>query len=137
MTSSERARTSTRRIPKILVAALLAVIAAIAATLGYQSPPNLIHLVLDNEVHDSTGGQSTVSHSIDLAAVAQACGYPRVARISSLDELGQAIAEAGSQLTFIHIKIQSGTPTKLPRPTIAPWQVAERFRAWIQRTSIA
>ena len=38
MTSSERARTTTRRIPKILVAALLAGIAAIVATLGYQSP---------------------------------------------------------------------------------------------------
>jgi len=36
MTSSEPARTTTRRIPRILVAALLVVIAAIAAALGYQ-----------------------------------------------------------------------------------------------------
>jgi zinc D-Ala-D-Ala carboxypeptidase len=37
MTSSEPARTTTRRIPRILVAGLLVVIAAIAADLGYQS----------------------------------------------------------------------------------------------------
>jgi zinc D-Ala-D-Ala carboxypeptidase len=37
MTYSEPARTTTRRIPKILVAGLLVVIAAIAAALGYQS----------------------------------------------------------------------------------------------------
>jgi zinc D-Ala-D-Ala carboxypeptidase len=36
MTYSEPARTTTRRIPRILVAGLLAVIAAIAAALGYQ-----------------------------------------------------------------------------------------------------
>jgi phosphonopyruvate decarboxylase len=107
------------------------------ATLGYQSPPNLTHLVLDNEGHDSTGGQSTVSHSVDLAAIAQASGYRRVIRTSSLHELGQIVAEAGSELTFIHIKIRPGTSATLPRPTIAPWQVAERFRAWIQRTSLA
>ena len=37
MTYSEPARTTTRRIPRILVAGLLVVIAAIAAALGYQS----------------------------------------------------------------------------------------------------
>jgi zinc D-Ala-D-Ala carboxypeptidase len=37
MTRSEPARTTTRRIPRILVASLLVVIAAIAADLGYQS----------------------------------------------------------------------------------------------------
>jgi D-alanyl-D-alanine carboxypeptidase len=36
MTYSERARTTTRRIPRIRVAGLLVVIAAIAASLGYQ-----------------------------------------------------------------------------------------------------
>ena len=37
MTSSARPRTTTRRVPRILVAGLLVVIAAIAAPLGYQS----------------------------------------------------------------------------------------------------
>ena len=37
MTYSERARTTTRRVPRILVAGLLVVFAAIAAALGYQS----------------------------------------------------------------------------------------------------
>jgi zinc D-Ala-D-Ala carboxypeptidase len=36
MTNSEPARTTTRRIPRILVASLLVVLAAIAAALGYQ-----------------------------------------------------------------------------------------------------
>ena len=34
------------------------------ATIGAQGPENLIHLVLDNGVHDSTGGQATVSANV-------------------------------------------------------------------------
>ena len=36
------------------------------ATIGACSPSNLIHILLDNGVHDSTGGQATVSASVDF-----------------------------------------------------------------------
>jgi phosphonopyruvate decarboxylase len=104
------------------------------ATIGYERPANLIHILLDNEIHESTGGQATVSHSVDLAAVAQACGYPRVVRAGSLDELAAAAHEAGDELTFVHVKTRPGEEKNLPRPTIKPWQVAERFRAWLRAT---
>src|SRR5215475_7673514 len=41
---------------------------SISASLGVRdnNEPNLIHILLDNEMHESTGGQSTVSHSVDL-----------------------------------------------------------------------
>lgn len=106
------------------------------ATIGYERPANLIHLLLDNEVHESTGGQSTVSHSVDLAAVAQSCGYPRVVRTASLDEVAAVLEQGAEQLTFVHVKIRPGEVKNLPRPTMKPWQVADRFRAWWRQTSI-
>ncbi|WP_410965891.1 thiamine pyrophosphate-dependent enzyme, partial [Salmonella sp. SAL4438] len=42
------------------------------ATIGAYAPANLIHVVLDNGVHDSTGGQPTVSPGVDFAGVALA-----------------------------------------------------------------
>ena len=48
------------------------------ATIGYQRPGNLLHILLDNGIHESTGGQSTVSHSIDFRSIAAGCGYPEV-----------------------------------------------------------
>jgi phosphonopyruvate decarboxylase len=45
------------------------------ATIGSRAPANLVHVVLDNGVHDSTGGQASVSPNVDFAAVALACGY--------------------------------------------------------------
>ena len=45
------------------------------ATLGAYGPSNLVHLLLDNGAHESTGGQATVSRGVDFAAIASACGY--------------------------------------------------------------
>src|SRR5438132_4388598 len=78
------------------------------ASVGYERPRNLVHIVLDNEMHESTGGQSTVSHSIDLAAVAQACGYPSVVRAGSLEEMESVMKQRSEELTFVHVKIQPG-----------------------------
>ena len=107
----------------------------VLATLGSRRPPNLVHVLLDNEMHESTGGQATVSSSVDLAAVAQACGYPRVVRAASLDECTRALQEAGAELTFVHVKTWPGENNDLPRPTVTPRQVAERFRRWLRETS--
>jgi phosphonopyruvate decarboxylase len=102
------------------------------ATIGYERPTNLLHILLDNEVHDSTGGQSTVSHSVDMVAVARACGYPRAQRATSLEQLGKMVAEDTRELTFVHVKLKPGAPDNLPRPTVTPVQVVDRLRAWLK-----
>ncbi|MBX3723780.1 MAG: phosphonopyruvate decarboxylase [Turneriella sp.] len=103
------------------------------ATVGYERPKNMIHVLLDNEVHDSTGGQETVSHSLDLALVAHACGYPQVKFAASLAEFSAIYAEAmkSDTLTFIHIKTAPGESPDLPRPKVTPVQVAERFKKYL------
>ena len=45
------------------------------ATVGAYGGDNLVHIVLDNEVHDSTGAQATVSAGVSFADIARACGY--------------------------------------------------------------
>jgi hypothetical protein len=40
------------------------------ATIGAYAPGSLVHLLLDNGVHNSTGGPATVSPHVDFAAVA-------------------------------------------------------------------
>ena len=57
------------------------------ATLAYEQPKNLVHVLLDNEAHESTGGQSTVSHSMDLAGVARSCGYADVSKVDTAEDL--------------------------------------------------
>jgi phosphonopyruvate decarboxylase len=98
------------------------------ATLGYERPPNLVHVLLDNGLHESTGGQATVSRSVDFCSVAAACGYPRVETASRADTLGAILGGQTSELTFVHAPILPGVP-ELPRPSMSPPEVAERLRA--------
>lgn len=104
------------------------------ATIGAYAPANLVHVLLDNGVHDSTGGQATVSPNVDFAAVAQACGYPRAYRCDTEAGFAQALETAISddpRPVLIHAKIAPGSLAELGRPTISPRDVARRFRAFM------
>ena len=98
------------------------------ATLAYEAPPNLVHVLLDNEAHESTGGQSTVAHSMDLAGVAQACGYVNVAKIDTVAQLESFVGDPQPGLRFVHLKTRHGVPDDLPRPKVTPQAVAGRIR---------
>lgn len=103
------------------------------ATIGATAPRNLVHLVLDNGVHDSTGGQQTVAANVDFAGVAVACGYPWTAVCDELAgfeaALGMALRVEGPSL--IHVRIRPGSLPDLGRPTVAPHEVAARFRRFL------
>ena len=103
------------------------------ATIGRHAPENLIHVVLDNGVHDSTGGQATVSASVDFAGVAICCGYRTGWACSELAGLTEALTEClerpGPHL--VHLRIAPGSPKDLGRPTVKPHEVAKRFKAFV------
>ena len=102
------------------------------ATIGAYAPPNLWHLLLDNAVHDSTGGQSTVSRRISFAGIAAACGYASALQTAELGTIA-AWLEAGP-LTgprFACLLTRPGSPADLPRPTLGPVAVKERLRRHI------
>ena len=103
------------------------------AAVAVHGAPNLVHVVLDNGVHDSTGGQRTLSAAVDLPAVAAACGYARVDSCSRLEDFAGAVAAAqeASGPSLVHLRIRPGSPPQLGRPGIGPEEVARRFRAFV------
>jgi phosphonopyruvate decarboxylase len=109
------------------------------ATIGAYAPAGLLHLVLDNGVHDSTGGQATVSASVDFAGVALACGYAYAARCADLAGFEAAWREAQADRgpALIHLKIAPGSMEKLGRPTVKPAEVARRFRDFLTASHTA
>jgi phosphonopyruvate decarboxylase len=96
------------------------------ATVGAYAGKNYYHLLLDNHVHESTGGQATVSSAVDFPAVAAACGYQSVTCTTTgsigIDEFLQAKAPA-----FKHIETRPGVPHGLPRPSVKPAGMARRL----------
>lgn len=115
------------------------------ATLGTYGPDNLFHLLLDNGVHESTGGQRTVAANVSFAALAAACGYAFSTEGDTLEIIDQLFASpdrdggeekgadgrAGGGARFARLALSTGTPDDLPRPTVTPVQVKERLMAHI------
>ncbi len=102
------------------------------AIIGHEQPANLVHVLLDNGVHDSTGAQATVAPAVDLASVALACGYPDVRRIADAPGLQAALRDAVRGPVFLHVRTEPRASRKLPRPTETPAEVAARFVRWMQ-----
>lgn len=102
-------------------------------TIGYYQPRNLIHIVFDNGTYESTGGQPTVSATVDFAGVAVACNYRGATVCDRLEEFEHAVkaALAAPGPHLIHMKVDRGTIKGLGRPKIAPAEVARRFRDFV------
>ena len=103
------------------------------ATIGAMGPDNLVHIILDNGIHDSTGGQPTVSPSVNFAGVALSCGYAGAALTDDSDgfEKAFAVALANPGPHLIHVRIRPGSLDNLGRPTLSPREVADRFKAFL------
>jgi len=96
------------------------------AMVGAYAGDNFYHLLLDNHVHESTGGQATVSSAVNFQAIAAASGYrcvfPTTARSNDIAGFLQAKAPA-----FLPIETCRGVPEGLPRPSVKPAFVARRL----------
>jgi thiamine pyrophosphate-dependent acetolactate synthase large subunit-like protein len=92
-------------------------------------PRNFIHVVLDNEAYESTGGQPTISSTTDLAAVAHAAGYAFVRHVRGTSALERALQEAipGNALTFILAKVTGRAAEGLGRVSLTPEELKQRF----------
>lgn len=112
------------------------------ASVGARKPKNLIHVVLDNEAHGSTGDQPSLSPSVDFPRIAGGFGYRNVFAVRAGDELKSASKKALKEdgPTFIHVKINQ---RDLPREKIkrvsdtytCP-EIKERFIRKLKSTSL-
>lgn len=99
------------------------------AILGAHSPKNLIHILLNNEVHNSVGGQATVANKIDFCKLAQACGYKVADKIDNAKDLINLIDLIKNKdgPIFLEIKINPGNSSNLSRPASNPLDYKNLF----------
>ncbi len=99
------------------------------ALIGANKPVNLVHIVLNNEAHESVGGMPTVAGKIDLPGIARSCGYPSVVSVKNLEGLAKALEEdkTRNQLSFIEVCCALGSRKGLGRPAITPVENKKAF----------
>ncbi len=106
------------------------------ATVGAYGPSNLRHLLLDNGVHDSTGGQATVSPCVSFVDIAAACGYASSLETDDIGQVGEWLdAPALDGPRFACLFTRPGTRHDLPRPSITPVDVKNRLMKHLRSTA--
>lgn len=99
------------------------------ATIADHGGPNLMHVVMNNGVHDSVGGQPTSITTIDLPAVALASGYRWSGSISSLHDATAAVGQmrGADGPSLLEVRVRPGARPDLGRPTRTPRESLEGF----------
>ena len=89
------------------------------AVIGANTPKNMVHIVINNGAHETVGGMPTVAASIDIVAVAKACGYPNAVCVESFGDLDRELntAKDKDELSLIEVKCSIGARADLGRPT--------------------
>jgi len=105
---------------------------------GYYAPKNLLHVLLDNNAHDSTGGQETVSGIVNFAQVAASSGYAHAISCDGIEELSKElrIFQKDPKLTFLSLRIAGGAKKDLARPKIKPFEVKARLMELLSKDGI-
>jgi phosphonopyruvate decarboxylase len=78
-----------------------------------------LHILINNEVHQSVGGFDIVAKDVDYAALSQAAGYAVSTKILSVEHLLTSISNFNDnpKTTFLHIKVNNNFTNNLPRIT--------------------
>ncbi|NWF99406.1 MAG: sulfopyruvate decarboxylase subunit beta [Thermoanaerobaculaceae bacterium] len=105
-----------------------------AAMIGGVKPANLYHLVLDNGVYGTTGGQPTLSRQVDLAALALGVGYRWARRCFSDMHAPGAVEQwlAARGPAFLALAIDEPEERPAPRIPLTPETMATRLRAALE-----
>ena len=99
------------------------------ASVADHGPGNLFHVVFNNGVHDSVGGQPTSIGVVDIAATARASGYGWSDSTDQLDRIEPLVSEmrAVPGPTLLEIRVRPGARSDLGRPTVTPAESRDRF----------
>ena len=107
------------------------------AVLGSYKPKNMVHVVINNGAHETVGGMPTVAGSIDLVAIAKACGYPNAVCVDSFEALDRELMNAKNrdELSFIEVKCSIGARDDLGRPTTTALENKQNFMEYLKTLS--
>ncbi|MGH2406426.1 MAG: thiamine pyrophosphate-dependent enzyme [bacterium] len=91
------------------------------ATISAVRPPNLIHVVFDNRMYETTGGQAShTARGVSLAAIARGAGLAQVREVGDLpsfaDAAGAAVREAGPWFIATMVEPAASTARLARRP---------------------
>jgi len=104
-------------------------------SIASMKPNNFRHILMNNGVHESVGGQATAAKDIDLSVIVEAIGSSKMFKAESPDELKENFSKFFSCVgpSFLEIKICPGSREDLGRPTIKPIANKQDFMKFLEK----
>jgi phosphonopyruvate decarboxylase len=105
-------------------------------TIALQNPPNLIHLLFDNEIYEASGGTATASNVADAVALAKGAGYQQACWVDTPEEFRDEFLASWrrKQLGLIAVKVEPGQPNDLPPLRLDELENKYIFMRYLERT---
>ena len=105
------------------------------AVIGANAPENMVHIVLNNEAHETVGGMPTAAGKADLTAIAKACGYVYTAKADRYEILDEELRKAKDRngLSLIEVKCAIGARDDLGRPTTTAYENGKKFMDFLKK----
>ena len=99
------------------------------ATIGASAPKNFVHILFNNEAHETVGGQPTVSASVQYGKLAEAVGYRKYRKVEERESLEKALQEMAEEEGPILIEICCALHSRadLGRPKSSPLENKKAF----------
>jgi len=103
-------------------------------TIAGSKPKNFRHILMNNEVHESVGGQATAAKEINLSSIIESFGVNDLFFAESSLELKSKISKflSSSKSSFLEVKICPGSRDDLGRPTIKPIENKVNFIKFLE-----
>lgn len=104
------------------------------AVIGANKPKNLIHVVINNEAHETVGGMPTVAEKIDFVEIAKGCSYPYAISVNNFKDLNKELVAAKERnaLSFIEVKCSIGSRGNLGRPATTTLENKKNFMDYLK-----
>ena len=98
-------------------------------------PKNFRHILMNNEVHESVGGQKTAAKELDMTAIVNSLGSSKIFNAETPADLEQKFIDFVScpGPSFLEVKIRPGSREDLGRPTIKPVDNKENFMKFLEK----
>jgi phosphonopyruvate decarboxylase len=106
-------------------------------TLAQIKPKNFFHILLNNRVHESVGGQKTTIKHIDLKSLIKSNSYENFLSIDKKEMLVTRFKKFVDYIgpSFIEILIDPGSRENLGRPTESPITNKINLMSYIKKTN--
>ena len=87
-------------------------------TAGNFANKNFKYILLNNNSHDSVGGQSTFANNVDFEKLSNSLGFKKFYQIKNKQNLTKIIKSfiKENNAAFLEVKVSNSRIKKLPRP---------------------